>query len=61
MSNIELTTTSSPNFCDEDGNAYLVRCPLCGRENYSISVATGFCSWCRFDLNEHKILVKDGK
>lgn len=25
---------------------YLMRCHECGRENYSLAVATGRCCWC---------------
>lgn len=39
-----------PNFRDEDGNLFLVRCFKCapdkGRENYMPSVASGQCAWC---------------
>ena len=39
-----------PNFRDEEGNLYLVRCYHCspehGRENYAPAVATGTCAWC---------------
>ena len=38
-----------PNFRDNRGNLYLVRCysELCGdRENYAFCVATGRCAWC---------------
>jgi hypothetical protein len=47
-----LTLRSSPNFKDKEGNAYLVRCPSCQRENYAPNVASGMCSWCPFNLNE---------
>lgn len=33
------------------GQAFLVRCPKCGRENYSMAVATGVCCWCGYDAN----------
>ena len=59
MCNIELTTTSSPNFCNEDGKAYLIRCPECDRDNYAFNVASGICTWCGYDLNKTKI-IKDG-
>ena len=39
-----------PNFFDENGKFYLVRCYECepdeGRENYLIAVASGQCAWC---------------
>ena len=59
MSNIELTRTSSPNFCNEEGRAYLVRCPECKETNYALNVALGICTWCGYDLNETKIIKKD--
>ena len=61
MSNIKLSQKSSPNFCDEEGNAYLVRCPECKRENYIPMVATGVCAWCGYNLNEHKVLENEDK
>lgn len=30
----------------------LIRCPECKRENYAPNVASGVCTWCRFDINE---------
>ena len=35
-----------PNFIGDDGNVYLVRCPKCRRENYSLAVSSGQCAWC---------------
>jgi hypothetical protein len=40
-----------PNFRDDDGRLYLVRCFNCsttddGRENWAMSVAAGQCAWC---------------
>ena len=54
--NIELTLDSTPNFCDEEGKAYLVRCPSCEAENYSMNVASGICTWCGYNLNIDKII-----
>ena len=56
--NIKLSLNSEPNFCDEEGNAYLVRCPSCERENYSMNVASGYCTWCHYNLNKTKIIIK---
>lgn len=33
---------------------YLVRCPVCKRENYAIAVAAGQCAWCGYDANADK-------
>jgi ribosomal protein L37E len=30
----------------------LMRCPKCGAENYSMSVASGICFACGFDANK---------
>jgi hypothetical protein len=46
-----LTEKSSPNFCDETGSVYLVRCPKCKKENYALAVTSGTCCWCGFDIN----------
>jgi hypothetical protein len=38
-----------PNFRDENGKLFLVRCFACGehgRENYAMVVAKGECAWC---------------
>lgn len=41
-----------PNFRDENGELYLVRCFACdpeiGRENWMVVVATGTCAWCHW-------------
>jgi hypothetical protein len=34
------------NFRSPDGKPYLVRCPNCDRENYSMAVSSGICAWC---------------
>ena len=36
----------NPNFRDEDGKLFLVRCKVCDRENYLPAVASGICVWC---------------
>ena len=35
-----------------DGKVYLIRCPKCKRENYSLSVSSGICAWCGYDANK---------
>ena len=33
-----------------NGRVGLERCPVCGEENYALSVLSGKCCWCGFDL-----------
>jgi len=48
------------NFRDGRGKAYLVRCPFCGRENYTLAVAVGVCVWCGWsEVDSGKWLVAD--
>lgn len=63
MSNIILSKKSSPNFINEKGRVYLVKCPNieCSKENYSIAVASGICAFCGYNLNETKILKDESK
>lgn len=35
-----------------NGKTYLVRCPKCKRENYSMAVSSGVCAWCGYDANK---------
>lgn len=42
-----------PNFYNNEGGFYLVKCFHCaksGRENYASSVATGACAFCGWSL-----------
>jgi len=41
-------------FKTDSGKYYLVKCPECGEENYSLAVASGICAWCGFDINKFK-------
>lgn len=45
-----------PNFRDESGHFYLVRCFSCeperGRENYAFAVAAGICFECEWSESE---------
>lgn len=34
------------NFEGSGGRLFLVRCPVCKRENWSVEVASGQCAWC---------------
>jgi len=47
-----------PNFRNEEGDLYLVRCFNCdeehGRENWAIAVATGQCCWCGWKENDEE-------
>jgi len=51
-SGTEKPNDRSPNFRDETGKLFLVRCFVCvpgyGRENYGPAVASGSCAWCNF-------------
>ena len=38
----------SPNFRDEKGRLYLVRCYACNKENYAPAVSSGTCAWCGY-------------
>lgn len=40
------------NFLTEEGSLGLVRCMACKRENYSLNVLSGICTWCGW--NEEK-------
>jgi len=42
---LKQSEVKEPNFIS-DGKIFLVRCILCDRENYSISVASSQCAWC---------------
>ena len=35
-----------------DKTLALVRCPLCGRENYALNVLSGQCTWCEFNTKQ---------
>ena len=34
-----------------DGAKCLEKCPKCGHENYALSVLSGICAWCGWDVN----------
>lgn len=36
----------------EDGTIKIKRCPECGRENYAMTVSSGFCAWCGYKYEE---------
>jgi len=44
---------SHPNWRNDKGRLFLVRCfkcnPLNGRENWAMAVATGSCAWCGWE------------
>lgn len=40
-----------------EGLICFLRCPVCRRENYAMSVAEGVCAWCGYDPNN--ILAKE--
>ena len=35
-------------FYGEKGDPFLIRCPRCERENWTMAVATGVCCWCQY-------------
>jgi ribosomal protein L37E len=39
---------------DKGDKRALVRCPECHKENYALSVLSGICAWCGFNINEKK-------
>ena len=40
-------------FIGHDDDAIgLTRCPVCGKENYVMSVIDGICAWCGFNAND---------
>ena len=45
-----------PNFRNNEGKLYLVRCFMCdcdhGVENHAMSVASGQCAWCGWKETE---------
>ena len=47
-------------FYPKDGTILLIRCPKCGKENWSPQVASGICSWCGFDGRELLKKKEDG-
>jgi hypothetical protein len=32
----------------------MIKCFKCGKENYAISISSGFCCWCGYNPNEEK-------
>ena len=38
-----------------DQTIALQKCPLCEKENYALSIASGQCSWCPFNTNQAEI------
>ena len=47
---MKMKQNKRPNFRDEGGKLFLVRCFECGgergRENWAMAVASGQCAWC---------------
>ena len=44
----------APNFRDDEGDLFLVKCFVCKRENYALNVALGICTWCGWKQEENK-------
>lgn len=40
-----------PKNPEKKGKIALTKCPLCGKENYAMSVSSGQCAWCPFNAN----------
>ena len=41
------------NFVSKEGDKfYMVRCPVCNRENYALAVSSGQCAWCGITADE---------
>ena len=36
----------------ENNSIGLERCPMCGKENYAMSVSSGICAWCKFNAHD---------
>lgn len=34
-------------------------CPRCERKNYALSIRTGRCAWCGFDINKDTLEEED--
>lgn len=46
MTKREMFASERDNFYGKHGDPFLVRCPACHRENWSMAVAGGTCAWC---------------
>ncbi len=49
----------SPNFRSDDGHLYLMRCFVCGRENWAMAVASGQCCWCGWEEQANEVSSGD--
>jgi len=38
--------TTKWGFYSEEGEAYLIKCPICKKENYAMNISSGVCVWC---------------
>ena len=61
MSRSKILTPGVELWHDKNGEdtLLLIRCPKCRRENWTLQVATGTCSWCGYDA--HELLNKETK
>jgi hypothetical protein len=39
---------------EDEGTICMIRCFECGRENWAMAVAAGYCAWCGHNPNEDK-------
>jgi len=51
--NIEFIGTpyKGDGYIGKDKKIGLIRCPMCGRENYAMCVTSGQCAWCEFNVH----------
>jgi len=35
----------------KNGTFHIVKCPVCEKENYALSISSGLCAFCNFDAN----------
>lgn len=48
-------------FRDKQNQVYLIKCPECGLENYSLNVASGICSWCGYKATLSDVKGKENE
>lgn len=38
-----------PNYIDEEGALRLIKCPVCGKENYTLNILSSIFNWCGYE------------